>query len=324
MPCFEELGLVPEILRAVDDLNWLLPSDVQDEAIPLILGGGDVMAAAETGSGKTGAFGLPVVQVVYETRRDGPSSRARPGAEGAQKGGGALPADSIRLSVDDRDTQFAVSPTGFDCQSRAPQNWCGARATVGVTSGKHYYEAQVSDEGLCRIGWSTIAAKLDVGTDAHSWGFGGTGKKSHNKKFEDYGNGGYGKGQIVGTYVDLEAGTIGYTKDGADLGVAFQLPHGFKGPLYPAVVLKNAEMSFNFGLSPFAHAPKPGFAGISAARPGQFVTADPGGGGGGGGGRGGKSDKGGQKNTPLAIIIEPTRDLAEQVPMHSFYYHNLA
>lgn len=39
-----------ELIRAVqDDLGWLLPTDVQDEAIPLILGGGDVMAAAETG-----------------------------------------------------------------------------------------------------------------------------------------------------------------------------------------------------------------------------------------------------------------------------------
>ena len=44
-----------------------LPTPVQSEAVPLILGGGDVMAAAETGSGKTGAFALPIVQIVHET-----------------------------------------------------------------------------------------------------------------------------------------------------------------------------------------------------------------------------------------------------------------
>ena len=44
-----------------------LPTPIQTEAIPLILGGGDVMAAAETGSGKTGAFALPVLQIVHET-----------------------------------------------------------------------------------------------------------------------------------------------------------------------------------------------------------------------------------------------------------------
>ena len=41
---FEDLGLLPELVRATQDQGWLLPSDIQDEAIPLILGGGDVMA----------------------------------------------------------------------------------------------------------------------------------------------------------------------------------------------------------------------------------------------------------------------------------------
>ena len=46
-----------------------LPTAIQYECIPLILGGGDVLAAAETGSGKTGAFGLPILQVVHESIR---------------------------------------------------------------------------------------------------------------------------------------------------------------------------------------------------------------------------------------------------------------
>ena len=57
MPAVEELGLAPEILRAIEEVGWNLPSDIQDEAIPLILGGGDAMAAAQTGSGKTGGRG---------------------------------------------------------------------------------------------------------------------------------------------------------------------------------------------------------------------------------------------------------------------------
>ena len=44
-----------------------LPTDVQAEAVPLILGGGDVLMAAETGSGKTGAFCLSIIQIVWET-----------------------------------------------------------------------------------------------------------------------------------------------------------------------------------------------------------------------------------------------------------------
>ena len=73
--------------RAIEEMGWLLPTPIQQEAIPLILGGGDVMAAAETGSdalelclifdlprllvlgtGKTGAFGLPALQVCLPVR----------------------------------------------------------------------------------------------------------------------------------------------------------------------------------------------------------------------------------------------------------------
>jgi ATP-dependent RNA helicase DDX1 len=78
MAAFSEFGVMPEIVKAVDELGWILPTDVQAEAVPLILGGGDVLMAAETGSGKTGAFSLPVIQIVYETlkdRREGTSKK---------------------------------------------------------------------------------------------------------------------------------------------------------------------------------------------------------------------------------------------------------
>ncbi|KAI4801681.1 hypothetical protein KUCAC02_019559 [Chaenocephalus aceratus] len=55
---------------AVEELDWLLPTDIQAESIPLILGGGDELMSAETGSGKTGAFSMPVIQIVYETLKD--------------------------------------------------------------------------------------------------------------------------------------------------------------------------------------------------------------------------------------------------------------
>ena len=71
MSAFEELGIMPEICGALENMDWLLPTDVQQEAIPLILGGGDVLMAAETGSGKTGAFCLPVIQIVHETKTEG-------------------------------------------------------------------------------------------------------------------------------------------------------------------------------------------------------------------------------------------------------------
>ena len=45
----------------------------------------------------------------------------------------------------------------------------------------------MTDEGLCRVGWSTLKATLDLGTDKEGFGFGGTGKKSFGRQFDSYG-----------------------------------------------------------------------------------------------------------------------------------------
>lgn len=59
---FEDLGLSPEILRALNDQGYVHPTPIQAKAIPVVLQGGDVMGAAQTGTGKTAGFSLPIIQ----------------------------------------------------------------------------------------------------------------------------------------------------------------------------------------------------------------------------------------------------------------------
>jgi ATP-dependent RNA helicase RhlE len=59
---FSDLELLPELLKAVEEEGYEHPTPVQEQAIPLILAGRDVMAAAQTGTGKTAAFTLPILQ----------------------------------------------------------------------------------------------------------------------------------------------------------------------------------------------------------------------------------------------------------------------
>ena len=59
---FETLGLHPKLLQVVTELGYEQPTDVQLQAIPLALAGDDVMAGAQTGTGKTAAFALPILQ----------------------------------------------------------------------------------------------------------------------------------------------------------------------------------------------------------------------------------------------------------------------
>ncbi|MGY0504068.1 DEAD/DEAH box helicase [Luteimonas sp. e5] len=59
---FETLGLAPALLHALADTGYHTPTPIQQQAIPLVLAGHDVLGAAQTGTGKTAAFGLPLLQ----------------------------------------------------------------------------------------------------------------------------------------------------------------------------------------------------------------------------------------------------------------------
>ncbi|XP_010522606.1 PREDICTED: DEAD-box ATP-dependent RNA helicase 10 [Tarenaya hassleriana] len=63
---FEDLGLREELLKACDRLGWKNATPIQSETIPHALQGKDVIGLAQTGSGKTGAFALPILQALLE------------------------------------------------------------------------------------------------------------------------------------------------------------------------------------------------------------------------------------------------------------------
>ncbi|NDZ18744.1 hypothetical protein C7T35_21175 [Variovorax sp. WS11] len=59
---FTTLGLLPALVRAATDARYFMPTPVQSAAIPAVLRGQDVLGLAQTGSGKTAAFSLPLLQ----------------------------------------------------------------------------------------------------------------------------------------------------------------------------------------------------------------------------------------------------------------------
>src|ERR687892_1168968 len=62
MSVFHDLGLMPGIQTALDELGYTEPTPIQEQAIPELLAGHDVIGQAQTGTGKTAAFGLPLLQ----------------------------------------------------------------------------------------------------------------------------------------------------------------------------------------------------------------------------------------------------------------------
>jgi superfamily II DNA/RNA helicase len=65
---FVDLGLSPEVLRAVDEVGYVEPTPIQQQAIPYILMGRDVLGSAQTGTGKTASFTLPMIEILTSGR----------------------------------------------------------------------------------------------------------------------------------------------------------------------------------------------------------------------------------------------------------------
>jgi ATP-dependent RNA helicase RhlE len=75
---FDSFGLAPEILRALNDQGYVHPTPIQAQAIPVVLQGRDVMGAAQTGTGKTAGFSLPVIQLLMQHANSSASPARHP------------------------------------------------------------------------------------------------------------------------------------------------------------------------------------------------------------------------------------------------------
>jgi len=294
MAAFDKIGLCSELASAVTDMGWLLPTNVQDDAIPYILNGKDVMVAAETGSGKTGAFALPALQVVYEELRSGRKAAAR-----------AKNMTSVPDMVFDRtisDSQVHIA--GLTVASVG--NWAGARTSWGVAKGKYYYEVTCVSDGLIRVGWATQGGKLNLGNDNRSMGYGFTGKKSFNREFESYPSTGlqtYGASDVIGCFVDLDRKFTAYSVNGKYLKEAHRIPNTFTAVFPAFCAKKGGKALYNFGATPFQYPPGSGFKAIQEAKlkDTTFVFGDK------------ESKSSSADGKPYCFIIEPTKDLANQV-----------
>ncbi|MBE0602474.1 MAG: DEAD/DEAH box helicase, partial [Deltaproteobacteria bacterium] len=71
---FQDFGFSPEILRAVNAMNYTTPTPIQEKAIPHVMEGRDILGTAQTGTGKTAAFALPILQ---HLAGDGKAKRGR-------------------------------------------------------------------------------------------------------------------------------------------------------------------------------------------------------------------------------------------------------
>jgi ATP-dependent RNA helicase DDX1 len=157
---------------------------------------------------------------------------------------------AVALNAADRDPAFSIAPDGLLCQARLTQQWCGARADVGIISGappasaacmlltwrpqggcitrpRSATRACAAWAGRLRAPPVTSAptlpgagsgAQLEQSkrlTRSHArFGYGGTGKRANSRRFEDYGQA-FGKGDVIGCLLDADTGAVEFSKNGA-------------------------------------------------------------------------------------------------------------
>jgi ATP-dependent RNA helicase RhlE len=63
---FKDLGIIDPILKALDDEGYTSPTPIQEQSIPILLRGKDLLGCAQTGTGKTAAFAIPIIQHLYK------------------------------------------------------------------------------------------------------------------------------------------------------------------------------------------------------------------------------------------------------------------
>ena len=149
--------------------------------------------------------------------------------------------------------------------SAAGASFRSIRSTVSKSSGKWYWEVTPLVDAVNRtpIGMGTSAMSLAsfVGAAASSWSYynnaGGAGRKINAGSLTAYGLT-YVAGDVIGVYMDCDAGTLGFTKNGADQGQAFS---NLAGTIFAACSVFDDLQSFtaNFGATAFAGAPPSGY-----------------------------------------------------------------
>ncbi|XP_037033065.1 heterogeneous nuclear ribonucleoprotein U-like protein 1 [Bradysia coprophila] len=178
-----------------------------------------------------------------------------------------IDASAVLLSWFDSDLNLKVNSSEFLSArpiSEGPLHmaWAGVRATHGVKSGKVSYEILIDDlyrirgqydrnPNEIRCGWSVKTSSLQLGEAPLSFGYGGSGKKSLNNEFTDYGCKFRNRGDVIGVYLDLDSTPckIEYTVNGESQGVAFEFEKSELGDeaLYPHILSKNTGFKVNFG-----------------------------------------------------------------------------
>jgi ATP-dependent RNA helicase DeaD len=133
MSTFAELGLSEPILQALRDVGYEAPSPIQEQAIPPLMEGRDVIGQAQTGTGKTAAFGLPMMEFVDPSDDEVQALVLTPTRELCIQVTQALRAYGAHRGIDPV-AVFGGAPIRTPSCARAARSWSAPSAACSTSS----------------------------------------------------------------------------------------------------------------------------------------------------------------------------------------------
>lgn len=261
MSAFEELGLNSELCALLEENEIDLPTAIQQESIPLILGGGDLCASAETGTGKTLSFIISSIQIVNELFRDigcyeSPCVNNEREEEKEKKEVietwsyeevNEPTKDDIQLIMGKHNSTATIY-SGYECVCNNQHITHGIRGNdeilvdCPILKGKYAYEVEILTKSVINIGFCPYGND----TFRNGYTYGSNHTKINNDRIEQYGTF-YGAGDIITCLIDKDRHNISFKKNGKFLGKAFNIPHKFQlVPFVPYVCGKYFRIKFHF------------------------------------------------------------------------------
>ncbi|SBT77453.1 ATP-dependent RNA helicase DDX1, putative [Plasmodium ovale] len=257
MSAFEELGLDSNLCELLEKNRIELPTAIQQESIPLILGGGDLCACAETGTGKTLSFILSSLQIVHELFRnigtyelksdDNSITNGKCGPSDCdQKDTGRKKKNIFTLKpMNNYNSRVEVDNNTYECvcsSNTKTNSFEEIKIDCEIRNGMYAFEVEIIENSFVNVGFCPLVKE----TLKYNYTYCSNGCKYTNSRQEKYAES-FSKNDVITCLINKKTNTIAFKKNGVFLGNAFKMFYKYDDlPFFPYICGKYFHVKFHF------------------------------------------------------------------------------
>ncbi|GAW81340.1 DEAD/DEAH box ATP-dependent RNA helicase [Plasmodium gonderi] len=256
MSAFEELGLHSNLCELLEKNGIDLPTAIQQESIPLILGGGDVCASAETGTGKTLSFIISSLQIVHELFRNigtfecnnensVSANNVRGNKDNDESTIGVGNKKGLVMNIINRSNSRVTLNNALNeciCNSDYSNSFEEVKVECEIIKGMYAFEVEILGRCFLNVGFCPSVQE----TLKYNYTYCSNGCKYNNGRQENYGDF-FSTNDIITCLINKNSNIIAFKKNGKFLGNAFKIFYKYNDlPFFPYICGKYFHIKLHF------------------------------------------------------------------------------